>query len=57
MSMTFKKHNRLGFLPHNEEPFDKIPLQAKVKVGVRSKIKARGDWHNRLRQKLDEWLQ
>lgn len=55
--MTFKKHNRLGFLPHNEELFDKIPLQAKVKVGVRSKIKAREDWHNRLRQKLDEWLQ
>lgn len=57
MSMTFKKHNRLGFLPHNEERFDRIPLQAKLKVGVRSQIKARGDWHNRLRQKLDEWLQ
>jgi hypothetical protein len=54
MSMLVKKHKRLGLLSHNEESFDRIPLQAKVKVCVRSRIKARGDWHNPLRQKLDE---
>jgi hypothetical protein len=42
MSMTFKKPNRLGFLPHNQELFERISLQAKVKVGVRSRIKGSG---------------
>lgn len=40
--MTFKKHNRLGFLPHNQELFEIISLQAKVKLGVRSRIKGSG---------------
>ena len=55
--MTFHKQNKLGFLPQDEVALDRIPLQVKVKVGVRERIKAIPDWQNRLREKLDQWVQ
>ncbi|NMG11822.1 hypothetical protein DP117_35250 [Brasilonema sp. UFV-L1] len=55
--MTFRKKNKLGALPFNEEPFDKSPVCFKVREGVREKLKAVPNWQERLRKLVDELIE
>jgi hypothetical protein len=55
--MPFKKGNRLGFKPKNEEPFDQRPVCFNVRKGVREKLKAVSDWQERLREYVDNLIE
>ncbi len=55
--MPFKKGNRLGFKPQNDEPFDKRPVCFNVRVGAREKLKAVPDWQERLREYVDKLIE
>ena len=55
--MPFQPNNKLGFKPTEEKPLDRIPLQLKLRQGVRHRIKAIPDWQNQIRDLLETWLE
>ena len=54
--MTFKKNHKLGFLPDNDIPLEKIPLSIKLKVGIRGKVMSIPDWRDKLRELIEQWV-
>ena len=43
--------------PTSEDgPYDKVPVQLKVKPGVRERLKTVSDWQNKLRKVIDQIL-
>lgn len=55
--MPFQKNNKLGFKPTEEKPLDPIPLQLKLRKGVRERIKAIPGWQNLIRDLLETWVE
>lgn len=43
----------IKFKAHHDEPYDKTPVQFKVRAGVRDKLKAVPNWQERLREYVD----
>ncbi len=54
--MPFKKNHKLGFLPDNDIPLEKIPLSIKLKVGIRGKVMSIPDWRDKLRELIEQWV-
>ena len=55
--MTFKKNHKLGFLPENDIPLDRLPLSIKLKLGIRDKVRSIPDWQDRLRAMIEQWVE
>lgn len=55
--MTFKKKHKLGFLPKDDIPLDKLPLSIKLRTGVRDKVKMIPNWQDKLRNLIDGWVE
>lgn len=55
--MPFQKNNKLGFKPTEEKPLDRVPLQLKLREGVRERIKAIPGWPNLARGLLEKWVE
>ena len=55
--MPFKPNNKLGFKPTESKPLDRIPLQLKLRLGVRHRIQAIPDWQNQIRDLLETWVE
>jgi hypothetical protein len=47
---------RTKFKPDHQVAYDRVPLQFKVSLGVRDKLKAVPDWQQRLRDFVDELI-
>jgi hypothetical protein len=55
--MTFKKKHKLGFLPENDIPLDRLPVSIKLRLGVRDKVRSIPDWQNKLRGLIEQWVE
>ncbi len=47
---------RIKFIAKNSEAFDRIPVQVKVMLGVRDKLKSIPEWQDKLREKIDRLI-
>lgn len=54
--MTFKKKHKLGFLPENDTPLDRLPLSIKLRLGVRDRVRSIPDWQDKLRDLIEQWI-
>lgn len=44
------------FVPKENEAYDKSPVQVKVRIGVREKLKNVNNWQDKLRKFIDELI-